>query len=59
MSHRLTGWCIPFVIAVGPWQHSSERRKEKPESPRDDNIIVEVHIKGYKHYRIPDTLKQD
>lgn len=54
-THRSASRRVPLVVAVGPGQHGGEGREEEAQRPRDDHVVVEVHVERDQHHRVPDT----
>jgi hypothetical protein len=50
--------CVPQVSARGPRQVLRKGGDEEPEGPGDDDVVVEVDVKGDQHHRIPDSCAQ-
>jgi len=44
--------CIPVVVARGPRQDVRKRGQKEPQRPRDDHVIVEVHVKRDQNHRV-------
>lgn len=50
--------CVPQVSARGPREVLRKGGDEEPEGPGDDDVVVEVDVKGDQHHRIPDSCAQ-
>lgn len=54
-TYRAAGRRVPLVIAVGPRQQSGEGSEEEAQCPRDDHVVVEVHVESDQDHRVTDT----
>lgn len=55
--YRLAEIRIPVVVTGGPWQDVRERSQKKSQRPRDNHVVIEVHVKRNQNHRVTDACE--
>lgn len=55
--YRLAENRIPIVVTRGPWQDVRKRSQKESQRPRDNHVVIEVHVKRNQNHRVTDTCE--
>lgn len=57
--YRFAVRCVPVIVARHPRQVAGERSDEKPQTPRNDDVVEEVHVERNQHNGVSDSWGDD